>query len=194
MNFLAHLFLSYPDKDEMTGNFMGDFVKGSAYEQYHEGIKRGILLHRAIDDFTDKHSLAKEAVLLLKPAYKRYAGVVCDILFDHVLAKNFSLYSDISLKSFSEECYTILNYNRHLMPPRLAFIVERVTQSRRLEQYATRAGLLNSIGIMSDNTSLPNEAEKLEELLDNKFEEFAHLFHKYFPLLQTFVKVWHKAY
>ena len=53
MNHLAHCFLSFGDEDILLGNFLGDFVKGHDWEKYPRGIQRGILLHRAIDSFTD---------------------------------------------------------------------------------------------------------------------------------------------
>ena len=61
MNFLAHLYLSGEDDEVKLGNFIGDYVKGSKYLEYAEKIKKGILLHRKIDSFTDSHPLIKEA-------------------------------------------------------------------------------------------------------------------------------------
>ena len=55
MNHVAHCFLSYPDAELLFGNFIGDYVKGRTWQDYPEGVQRGILLHRAIDVFTDTH-------------------------------------------------------------------------------------------------------------------------------------------
>ena len=53
MNYLAHIYLSGGDPEVTVGNFMADAVKGKDYQNYSEGIQRGIILHRAIDTFTD---------------------------------------------------------------------------------------------------------------------------------------------
>ena len=55
MNYLGHLVLSGQDDEVLLGNFMADAVKGSSYKMYSTGVQEGILLHRKIDDFTDKH-------------------------------------------------------------------------------------------------------------------------------------------
>ena len=57
MNFLAHIYLSGNDDQVMIGNFIADFVKGKKKDEYPLHIKRGIELHRMIDDFTDHHEI-----------------------------------------------------------------------------------------------------------------------------------------
>ena len=46
MNYLAHIFLSGDDRRVQIGNFVGDAVKGRAYENYPLGFREGILLYR----------------------------------------------------------------------------------------------------------------------------------------------------
>ena len=53
MNYLGHFILSHPNQELVTGNFIGDFVKGNDYLNYPEGISRGIKMHRFIDEYTD---------------------------------------------------------------------------------------------------------------------------------------------
>ena len=65
MNYLAHVYLSGSDKDLIIGNFIADHVKGKAYLDYPETIQKGILLHRKIDDFTDRHFCLKKMSLTI---------------------------------------------------------------------------------------------------------------------------------
>ena len=60
MNYLVHIFLSGDDRRVQIGNFVGDAVKGRAYENYPLGFREGILLHREIDDYTDHHPVVRE--------------------------------------------------------------------------------------------------------------------------------------
>ena len=53
MNYLAHAFLSFQQPDILVGNMISDFVKGKSKFTYTPGIQKGIMLHRAIDQFTD---------------------------------------------------------------------------------------------------------------------------------------------
>ncbi|MCK5774848.1 MAG: DUF479 domain-containing protein, partial [Bacteroidales bacterium] len=94
MNFLAHIYLSGKNKDIALGNLIGDMVKGRSYEKYEQDIRIGLLLHRAIDDFTDKHELFLKSKRLLSQDFNRYAGIVLDIYYDHFLATHWRHYCD----------------------------------------------------------------------------------------------------
>lgn len=188
MNFLAHLHLSFPDSDEMTGNFMGDFVKGNAWSKYPPKIINGILIHRAIDVYTDKNSSAMRLVNMLKPIYKRYAGVASDMVFDHFLARNFHIFSKLSLNDFAEFTYKTLNDNRHYLPERVAFILDRIRESGRLQMYETLSGVENSFHIMSQRTSLPDNTKELMQFIQSNDAIIEQIFLEFYPQLQTFVK------
>ena len=73
MNHLAHCFLSFGDEDVLLGNFIGDFVKGHDWQHYPELVQRGILLHRAIDSYTDNHPIADRSVARIRPYARRYS-------------------------------------------------------------------------------------------------------------------------
>src|ERR1044072_1760539 len=107
MNYLGHAFLSFGDADILTGNLIGDHVKGKlALEKFPERIRQGILLHRKIDQFTDEHPATTRATLLFREHYRLYAGAVMDSLYAHFLAndpKQFS--SESKLLEFSQKTY-----------------------------------------------------------------------------------------
>ena len=90
MNFLAHLALSGRVPEVMVGNFIGDFVKGNSYQHFSPLIQKGILMHRAIDDFTDHHESTRICSQLLKEGYGSYSGVIVDVFFAHILASNWA--------------------------------------------------------------------------------------------------------
>ena len=70
MNFLAHIYLSDDDEQVMIGNFIADFVKGKKKDDYPPAIKKGIELHRSIDDFTDHHPLVLRSKQRISPAVR----------------------------------------------------------------------------------------------------------------------------
>ena len=55
MNYLAHIILSGDNLDLMYGNFISDAVKGNSFLNFSGDVRKGILLHRHIDHFTDTH-------------------------------------------------------------------------------------------------------------------------------------------
>jgi len=60
MNYLAHIYLSGNDDFLKLGNFIADEIKGKSYKEFPKDIQKGIILHRAIDDFTDHHPLVSK--------------------------------------------------------------------------------------------------------------------------------------
>ncbi len=108
MNFLAHIFLSGNNDAVKIGNFMADSIRGRQFENYPPEIKKGILLHRAIDSFTDAHPVYRKSKHRLHEKYGHYSGVIMDIFYDHFLAKNWNTYCDIPLELYAEAFYTLL--------------------------------------------------------------------------------------
>ncbi len=176
MNFLAHLYLSGNDPMIKIGNFIGDHVKGRKYENYCDGIKKGILLHRIIDHYTDAHPLIKKGAERLQPKYKRYSGIVMDMFCDFILAKNWNQYSDKPLHKFVTETHQLLLKNYFILPSGIKRILPFIIKSRRLETYATIKGIERSLNIMSGHSSLPNETNwaihQLEIYEDDYKKEF----------------------
>ena len=79
MNCLAHIYLSGNDEELLFGNFIGDGVKGNQIDDYRPEIQAGINLHRFIDHYTDNHLVTAEARKIIRPDFRKYAGVVLDV-------------------------------------------------------------------------------------------------------------------
>ena len=90
MNFLAHIYLSGNNDLIKIGNFMADGIRGNDYLKFPDDVKKGILLHRQIDTFTDLNPIYRKSKHRLHAKYGHYSGVIMDILYDHYLAKNWS--------------------------------------------------------------------------------------------------------
>jgi len=187
MNFLAHLYLSGSDVEIQLGNFIGDYVKGKSFTQYPEGVQKGITLHRAIDSFTDKHSSTRECIELFHPGYGRYAGVVVDVLFDHVLANEWYRYSQSDLKSFTRTFYFQMVRKYYLLPDRVRKFLPFMIQSNRLYSYKTIAGTTRAIEIMSSVTSLPDKSDYAMITLNENYDLITSHFNILFPEMKTFL-------
>ena len=97
MNFLAHTHLSPDNDDIIFGNFIADAIKGKSYLVYRKDIVTGILHHRSIDVFTDRHPIVKNSKSLVRTHFGKYSGIVVDIYYDHFLARNWELYHNWEL-------------------------------------------------------------------------------------------------
>jgi acyl carrier protein phosphodiesterase len=111
MNYLAHVYLSGTNDLLKIGNFMADSIKGNDYEKFPSEIKKGVLLHRFIDSFTDSHPIYRKSKHRLHEKYGHYSGVIMDILYDHFLAKNWNNYSNEKLENYAENFYKLLQDN-----------------------------------------------------------------------------------
>ena len=119
MNLLAHALLAAPDADLMFGSLIGDFVRGRIDPDLPPGVRAGIALHRAIDTYTDAQQDVAVARQLFDAPLRRYAGVLLDIWFDHLLAREWSFHSSEALDDFSRHVRALLDARASLVPERM---------------------------------------------------------------------------
>jgi acyl carrier protein phosphodiesterase len=101
LNHLAHFALAGPETGLLVGGFLGDYIKGRLENRFSPEIERGIRLHRAIDQYTDSHPVVKSSYKRFDSRFRRYAGIITDIAFDHLLAQNWSRYYNEPLEAYS---------------------------------------------------------------------------------------------
>ena len=135
MNFLAHIYLSGDNDLIKIGNFMADGIRGKDYLNFNDEIKKGILLHRQIDTFTDVNPIYRKSKHRLHQKYGHYSGVIMDILYDHFLAKNWIKYSDISLEKYVSDFYASLYENEHLLTEKTRNILPYMIADNWLVSY-----------------------------------------------------------
>ncbi len=181
MNYLAHLYLSGDDPGIRVGNFIGDHVKGQQFKRYPQPIQTGIILHRHIDTFTDLHPVFRESAALFREGYGLYAGVVADIVYDHLLATNWTDYAQNELGVFVKECYKILIRHYFSLPRRVKQFLPFLITSNRLENYQYFEGIEKTLAIMAGHSSLPSRAEWAILQLESHYDELEEQFHSFFP-------------
>lgn len=188
MNYLAHIYLSGNNCDIKIGNFIGDAVKGKKYENYSEGIRNGILLHRKIDFFTDNNEIHKRSRERIRHIYHKHSGIVIDLFYDHFLAKNWEKFSNDNFNSFIHDFYFSLLSNYWSLPSRIKFAFPFLILNNWLKQYATIDGIEEILNRMSIRTSLPDFTEQAISEFEENYAAFEKDFFDFFPLLQEFVE------
>ena len=181
MNYLAHLYLSGTDPHVQIGNFIGDYVKGNRYDKYSPGIRTGILLHRRIDEFTDRHPMVKMSNLKLYSHYGRYSGIITDMFYDHLLATGWNDYCKTDLTHFVNDIHRLLIYNYFKLPARVKGFLPFLIKNRGLENYKHISGLKRALTIMSNRSSLPSKTETAIKILEENYDEFRKEFNTFFP-------------
>lgn len=141
MNYLAHLALSYPDKDLVIGNFIGDHVKNADFSSYSLGVQNGIAMHRSIDTFTDKHPITVSLRQLLFPVYRHYSRVLVDVYYDHFLACYFSVFHSMSLHDFVKNIHPVLIDQKENFPLSAQQYLRGMVAEQWLSSYETTDGI-----------------------------------------------------
>lgn len=136
MNYLAHLLLSGPSLDRQVGGLLGDFVKGPLQGAYPPPIEQGILLHRQIDSVTNRMPQVTNLCTLFAPPWRRYAGIVIDITFDHLLAQHWHKHHPRTLDEFCAVFYQHLRLHHNSLPEPARQFSIRAPGLRWLESYA----------------------------------------------------------
>ena len=179
MNYLAHIYLSGTNDLLKIGNFMADSIKGHDYEKFDSEIKKGILLHRHIDSFTDMHPIYRQSKHRLHEKYGHYSGVIMDILYDHFLAKNWSKFSDEKLEDYANDFYQLLQDNYEILTERIKGMMPYMIARNWFVSYASIAGLEMILFQMDYKTKhRANMQEAIVELQDfyTEFESEFFLF------------------
>ena len=173
------------------GALLGDFARGtpeSLLERFPPEVVGGIVLHRAIDRFTDDHPIFLETKKLLHPSRKRFAGIIVDIIFDHFLAHSWTDYSEVPLPSFISDMHGILKRHRSWLTPELAAMIERMVEENWLGTYGTIPGLALTFRRVSQRRDFLAPLVGAEEDLTAHYHSFSRAFRRFYPELLEFAR------
>lgn len=187
MNFLAHIYLSGTNEELIIGNFIADSIKGRKYLDYPKEIQKGILLHRAIDYYTDTHPIVRQSTARLFENYGHYSGVIVDILYDHFLAANWEKYSDVPLDEFVTSFYNLLQDNFPVLPKNIQQFLPYMIKDNWLQSYASIKGIGRILSQMNERTKKRSRMNLAIVELEDHYDEFEEEFTAFFEELQDYV-------
>ena len=185
MNYLAHIYLSSDDNEVLIGNFIADFIRNKQVSELSEQRQNGVLLHRLIDAYTDIHPLVRKVTKIFQPSQSKYSPVVSDIVFDYLLAKNWSLFHDIPLDEYKLSAYERLVNNVEGLPPKVSSKVIRMSTGDFISSYQSLEGLSYVFQRMDKRTTFPSSFVSAIEVVQKNEEQLTALFVDFFPELIT---------
>lgn len=183
MNFLGHLYFSDNDTELMYANLYGDFVKGSDLSHFSDDIRKGIKLHRAIDNYIDHHEDVVKLMHHLYPSLPKVTGVAIDLYFDHLLAANWSNFHQLPYRQFLDRFYNYSIDNNPNYPDSFKTFIETLKSNDWMIHYSSREGLSKMCFGVSQRISFANSLSKADLVFDHNFEF----------IFETFVKYMHTA-
>ena len=188
MNFLAHIYLSGDDDGVIIGNFIADGIKGSKYKRFPQSIQKGILLHRGIDTFTDKHPIVRQSTARLHNKYGHYSGIIVDIIYDHFLARNWSSYHTQPLSDYVGDFYELLQSNYGILPANIQYLLPIMISDNWLLSYSTVEGISTILSKMNKRTDKRSKMNLAVIELELHYKEFEKEFTDFFEELIVYSK------
>jgi acyl carrier protein phosphodiesterase len=185
MNHLAHLVLAGEHPDDRLGALLGDHLKGRAVlETLRPGLARGVRLHRRIDAWSDADPAVRGLLERFEPPWRRYGGIVLDVLFDRELSLRWDALVGGSRDAFGRDIDRLLAAHRHEFPPRLvrfSIWAEAVGLWGRLDDRALLAEIFARIAARHGRRE---PLARGLELLDAHEAAIGRAFDALFPRLQ----------
>ena len=164
---------------------LGDFVKGADKNNYPPNVCRSIELHRQIDSFTDTHEIVLAAKRQFAPERRRFAGIALDIFYDHCLAKNWSQFSAIPLRTFTNNVYETLKIQHEFLPEKMQQMAPVMIAQDWLASYEKLEWIELTLQRMSRR--LTRGAPLADGIIDLRvnYQEFEQSFLRLFPEMIT---------
>ncbi|MDB5805871.1 MAG: hypothetical protein JWN73_3193 [Betaproteobacteria bacterium] len=190
MNHLAHFLLSPAGDAARMGTLLGDFARGADLSAWPAEVESAIRLHRRIDGSTDTHPLVSEMKKLAPPALRRYAGILLDVFFDHVLIAQWPRWSDAPLEDFCAGVCGSLARTAPAMPPPAQRLALRMGEYDILRNCTTRDGVAHVLGRIAGRLSRPVALAEGIVMLDEHHARIEGTFEEFFPQLQALAAQW----
>lgn len=183
MNYLAHSYLSFSTQ-QIVGQFLEDYVRNNARDNLPSEIQQGIILHRAIDTFTDAHPVISAAKIIYQPLVRLYSGAFIDVSFDYFLANSLS---EAELKQHTNQVYLALRKYENFFPPVFGNRLNSMEKDNWLYNYRFDWGIQYSFqNVLNKAKYLEKDIPIFDVFLQNK--DFLKLkFELFFPELQAHI-------
>jgi acyl carrier protein phosphodiesterase len=181
VNHLAHALVAHRAGGSITGNLMGDFVKGDPSDRWDGELLEGIRLHRRVDAFADDHPAFLRSRERLRPPLRRFAGILVDVFWDHLLARRWEEYSDRPLREFVDDVYAEIRRHRDVLPERMTGFATYMIDTDLLFAYREPAGVARAFAGMSHRMRRANPLGEAMPALERERTGLDADFGEFFP-------------
>lgn len=188
MNFLAHIYLSFDHPGISIGNFMADGLKRQRLEHFPTDFQKGVMLHRAIDEFTDQHPIFKKSCKRIFKVHGHYSRVIVDIFYDHFLAVKWANYHSVPLEVFAQDFYTLLDNYFEELPLKTQYLFPYMKKQNWLVAYKKIEGIDQILKGMQRRTKFSAKLDEASKDLIMYYTDFENDFDTFFKELIIFSK------
>jgi acyl carrier protein phosphodiesterase len=187
VNHLAHVWLAGDDPAMTVGAIVADYSRGAPDPRWSRGVRDGVRLHRRIDAWTDTHALQAQARALFEAPFRRYAGIVLDVWFDHLLAVDFENLTGESLRAFCDRAYaTLLAGDAPELPAAHRVFITRLARYDGLYAYRERDHLDAVYTRIGERLARSNPLASALPVVEALERPLARMFAQFWPALAAF--------
>jgi len=190
VNHLAHAYLAGDNPAMVLGGLLGDYVKGRLSRQFEPEVMHGIRLHRKVDAYTDAHPMTRASRNCFAPPWRRFAGIIVDVCYDHFLARHWPRYAEIPLDEFSERVYRVLLDNHHRLPPRLQAFAPHLVDEHLLGAYRHLDAVERTLERLSRRFKRPTDLSQAMAQVHGQYSRLEADFLAFFPDVARRSRVW----
>lgn len=188
MNFLAHAVLAGHDPALIVGGVVGDWIKGPLPGLLPPDLARGVALHRAIDSHAETHPAFQRSRQRISAVRRRYAGVLVDIFYDHLLARDWPL--PTPLADTGARIYCHIGDRLPELPAHTRPAMTLMAAEDWLGSYAELDGIADVLQRMSHSARQPNPLAGGESEFASDPSGFAADFAEWYAGARLFVADW----
>ncbi|MBI3479387.1 MAG: DUF479 domain-containing protein [Nitrosomonadales bacterium] len=194
MNFLAHALLAGDDPALIVGGVVGDWIKGGLPGALPDDLARGVALHRAIDSHAETHPAFRQSRARVSTTRRRYAGVLVDIFYDHLLARHWAaLHHHQPLEVFCASVYGLIEERMHQLPETSHLALRMMAREDWLSSYADIDGITDVLARMSRRARQPNPLLSGEQEFLADVEGYTRDFHAWLEDTRAYCVQWRLA-
>ena len=146
------------------------------------------MLHRDIDGFTDRHPATREAKEIFRPAYRLYSGALMDVIYDHYLATDPSVFNESSLRQFTHGTYEVLERHSAVLPAKFLYMLTYMKAEDWLFNYRYTEGIRKSLAGLVRRAAYLSESHTAFDLFTGNYVYLQSCYQSFFSDVKEFAK------
>ena len=155
-----------------VGNLLPDLLRPAECEQVRGIYQAGIMRHRQIDAFTDRHPGFRQSARRITGGLRRYGPIIVDVFYDHILSREWSRYSAVSRGDFIGDFHRQLESCLPDLPAAAADRLRQIRAENRLGSYHEPAGVAAALQRIGQRLRHPVPLEEAAPLLQSEYAAF----------------------
>ncbi len=175
----------------IVGGVIGDWIKGPLPGVLPDDLARGVALHRAIDTFAESQPAFRRSRSRVSGDRRRYAGVLVDVFYDHLLARNWPAIHDRPLDEFCDAVYRSINDRLNDLPVTSHPGLKLMAKEDWLTSYAQIEGIADVLARMSRRARQPNPLANGEQEFLADAAGFTGDFNEWLDDMRNYCQRWH---